>query len=81
MNLLWFAAESVNTIILALQKIPCRKNLETVAVAVADKLDMLNTAFSLDMIPTGAADPFALRRTAQGIIQAYFGIWYFTWSA
>ena len=49
------------------------QNLETVAVAVADKLDMLNTAFSLDMIPTGAADPFALRRTAQGIIQLILG--------
>ena len=34
---------------------------------------MLNTAFSLDMIPTGAADPFALRRTAQGIIQLILG--------
>ncbi len=49
------------------------QDLETVAVALADKLDMLTTAFSLDMIPTGAADPYALRRTAQGIIQLIMG--------
>ena len=49
------------------------QNLETVSVAIADKMDLLNTAFSLDMIPTGAADPFGLRRTAQGIIQLILG--------
>ena len=37
--------------------------------ALADKLDTLVVAFSLNMIPTGAADPFALRRMGQGILQ------------
>ena len=45
------------------------RHLEIAAVAIADKLDMLATAFSLDLIPTGSADPYALRRMAQGIIQ------------
>ena len=47
----------------------CPRDSETVTVALADKLDLLITAFSLNMIPSGAADPFALRRTAQGVIQ------------
>ena len=42
---------------------------EIVAVAIADKADMLATAFSLNLIPTGSADPYALRRMAQGIVQ------------
>ena len=45
------------------------RHLEIAAVAIADKLDMLATAFSLDLIPTGSADPYALRRMAQGIVQ------------
>ena len=40
---------------------------ETVPVAIGDKLDLLTTAFSLGMVPSGAADPYALRRNAQGI--------------
>ena len=50
------------------------KDSETVAVALADKLDLLITAFSLDLRPTGATDPFALRRAAQGIINLIFGL-------
>ena len=50
------------------------EDVETVPVALADKLDLLTTAFSLDMIPSGAADPYALRRTAQGIIQLILGL-------
>ncbi len=46
----------------------------TVPVAIADKLDLLTTAFSLGMIPSGAADPYALRRNAQGIIQLILGL-------
>ena len=38
-------------------------------VALADRIDLLSVAFSLGKIPTGAADPFALRRAAQGILQ------------
>ena len=45
------------------------KHPEIVAVAIADKTDMLVTAFSLNLIPTGSADPYALRRMAQGIVQ------------
>ena len=42
---------------------------ETVPVAIGDKLDLITTAFSLGMMPSGAADPYALRRNAQGITQ------------
>ena len=45
------------------------ENSETVPVAIGDKLDLITTAFSLGMIPSGAADPYALRRKAQGITQ------------
>lgn len=48
-------------------------DLETVAVALADRLDQLAVAFSLGMIPTGSADPYALRRAAQGVVQVILG--------
>jgi glycyl-tRNA synthetase beta chain len=38
-------------------------------VALADKLDTLREAFREGMIPTGSKDPFALRRSAQGVIR------------
>src|SRR3989339_1782516 len=38
-------------------------------LAVADKLDTLCGCFSVDLIPTGGADPYALRRQSIGIIQ------------
>jgi glycyl-tRNA synthetase beta chain len=38
-------------------------------VSMADKADNLVGCFGLDMIPTGAADPYALRRQALGIIR------------
>jgi glycyl-tRNA synthetase beta chain len=38
-------------------------------VAVADKLDTLGGLFRLNLIPTGSKDPFALRRSAYGIIR------------
>jgi len=37
-------------------------------VSIADKMDNIVSFFSLDMIPTGSEDPFALRRQAAGII-------------
>jgi glycyl-tRNA synthetase beta chain len=40
----------------------------TVAVALADKLDTLAWYFAIDELPTGSRDPFALRRSALGII-------------
>jgi len=39
-----------------------------VAVALADRLDMLAGYFAIGLIPTGSADPFALRRAAQGVV-------------
>lgn len=41
---------------------------ESVAVAIADKLDTLKSFWSIDKKPTGSSDPFALRRAALGII-------------
>jgi glycyl-tRNA synthetase beta chain len=38
-------------------------------VALADKLDTLRGCFSVDLIPTGSRDPFALRRAAQGVVR------------
>jgi glycyl-tRNA synthetase beta chain len=41
----------------------------TVAVSLADKLDTLLSFFAVDEKPTGSKDPFALRRSALGILQ------------
>ena len=41
----------------------------TVAVSLADKLDMLVGFFAYDLRPTGSKDPFALRRAAIAVIQ------------
>jgi len=41
----------------------------TVAVSLADKLDSLASFISIDEWPTGSKDPFALRRSALGIIR------------
>ena len=38
------------------------------AVAVADKLDTICGMFAIDEPPTGSADPFAVRRSAIGVI-------------
>lgn len=38
-------------------------------VAVAEKLDSIVSLFSLGRIPTGTADPFALRRAAVGLLR------------
>lgn len=38
-------------------------------VSVADRIDTISGCFSVGMTPTGAADPYALRRHALGIIQ------------
>ena len=46
---------------------PVPSNLAGAIVAIADKMDTLAGCFGLDMIPTGAADPYALRRQALGI--------------
>ncbi|MCF6344404.1 MAG: glycine--tRNA ligase subunit beta [Devosiaceae bacterium] len=41
----------------------------SIAVALADKLDLLNSFWSINEKPTGSRDPFALRRAALGIIR------------
>jgi glycyl-tRNA synthetase beta chain len=41
----------------------------SIAVALADKVDMLVGFWSIDEKPTGSKDPFALRRAALGIIR------------
>ncbi|MDM8514980.1 glycine--tRNA ligase subunit beta [Desulfobacterales bacterium HSG16] len=38
-------------------------------LSISDKLDSICGCFSLDLIPTGASDPYALRRQGIGIIQ------------
>ena len=47
----------------------CPTAEETVAVALADKLDTLVGFFAIDEKPTGSRDPYALRRAALGIIR------------
>ena len=41
----------------------------SIAVALADKLDMLIGFWAIDEKPTGSKDPFALRRAALGVIR------------
>jgi glycyl-tRNA synthetase beta chain len=41
----------------------------TIAVALAEKLDLLAAFFGIGEKPTGSGDPFALRRAALGIIR------------
>jgi glycyl-tRNA synthetase beta chain len=40
----------------------------TVAVSLADKLDSITQFFAADLRPSGSKDPFALRRSALGVI-------------
>ncbi|MEM7547266.1 MAG: glycine--tRNA ligase subunit beta [Pseudomonadota bacterium] len=40
-----------------------------IAVALADKLDMLTSFWLIDEKPTGSKDPFALRRAALGVVR------------
>ncbi len=45
----------------------------SVAVALADKIDMLTGFWAIDEKPTGSKDPFALRRAALGVIRLVLG--------
>ena len=47
----------------------CPSAPESVAVALADKIDSLAGFFSIDEKPTGSKDPYALRRAALGVIR------------
>ena len=46
---------------------PVPASLAAAVLSIADKADTLAGCFGLDMAPTGAADPYALRRAALGI--------------
>lgn len=52
------------------------KSESGIIVSIADKIDNITCLFSIGKLPTGSADPFALRRQAQGIIEQ---ILYKTW--
>jgi len=41
----------------------------SVVVAIADRIDTLAGCFALGLVPSGSADPFALRRAALGILR------------
>lgn len=45
------------------------KTLAGALLAIADKLDTICGCFSVGLIPTGASDPYALRRQGIGIVQ------------
>ncbi|WP_343565024.1 glycine--tRNA ligase subunit beta [Kiloniella sp. b19] len=47
----------------------CPSAPASVAVALADKLDTLVGFFGISELPTGSKDPFALRRSALGVIR------------
>ena len=47
----------------------CPSAPESVAVALADKIDTLVGFFAIDEKPTGSRDPYALRRAALGVIR------------
>ena len=47
----------------------CPNAPESVAVALADKLDTLTGFFAIDEKPTGSKDPYALRRAALGVVR------------
>jgi glycyl-tRNA synthetase beta chain len=42
---------------------------ESIAIALADKIDSLAAFFAVDEKPTGSSDPYALRRAALGIVR------------
>jgi glycyl-tRNA synthetase beta chain len=50
-------------------RISCPTAPVSVAVALADKIDTLVAFWSIDEKPTGSKDPYALRRTALGVIR------------
>lgn len=45
------------------------QTLSGAIVAVADKLDSVCGIIAVGLVPTGSADPFALRRAANGVVQ------------
>jgi glycyl-tRNA synthetase beta chain len=51
---------------------PVAKTLTGAIAGIADKVDTITALFALGRIPTGAADPFALRRAANGIMRTLY---------
>ena len=47
---------------------PLPESLEGSILSISDKIDSICGCFSINLIPTGASDPYALRRQANGII-------------
>lgn len=48
---------------------PLPETLPGAMVAIADKIDSICGCFGAGLIPTGASDPYALRRQAIGVVQ------------
>lgn len=48
---------------------PLPETLPGAMVAIADKIDSISGCFGAGLIPTGASDPYALRRQAIGVVQ------------
>ena len=48
---------------------PVPARIEGSLVSIADKIDTIAACFGVGMVPTGTADPFALRRQTLGIIR------------
>jgi glycyl-tRNA synthetase beta chain len=44
------------------------ETIEGAVLSISDKIDSICGCFSINLIPTGASDPYALRRQANGII-------------
>ena len=44
------------------------ETVEGAVLSISDKIDSICGCFSINLIPTGASDPYALRRQANGII-------------
>ncbi len=47
---------------------PLPETVEGAVLSISDKIDSICGCFSIGLIPTGASDPYALRRQANGII-------------
>ncbi len=48
---------------------PVPESVEGAVVSIADKIDTIAACFGVGLLPTGTADPFALRRQTLGIIR------------
>ncbi len=49
------------------------ENWTGIVVGLADRLDSIVGLFAVGLVPTGSADPFALRRAALGIVRVLLG--------